>query len=69
MTSPLPQPTPAVRGDTASNSTDPANIENAPENEEGRPEQKDFFDGDPTTQPPRPINQGKLFDTDKGIHG
>ncbi len=65
----LPQPTPAPRGDKANNSTDEANEENAAENAEGRPEQKDFYDGSPTTQPPQPVNQGRLFDTDKGISG
>lgn len=63
----LPQPTPAPRGDTSDNSTDPANIENPAYNAEGRPEQKDVYDGSPTTQPPQPLNQGPLFNTDKGI--
>lgn len=65
----LPQPTPAVRGDNAQNSTDPANIENPAENARGRAEQLDPFDQPPTTQPPQPLHQGPLFNTDKGISG
>lgn len=69
MTSPLPQPTPAPRPDR--NNTDPAdeNLENAAENSKGRPEQLDTQDRLTTYQPPQPLNQGKLFNTDKGISG
>ena len=67
MTSPLPQPTPAPTPDV--NNTDPANIENPAENAKGRPEQLDTEDRLTTYQPPQPLNQGKLFNTDKGISG
>lgn len=57
------------------NSTSGAEIENAPEGGADQThyteQQADPADTDPggTTQPPQPINQGPLFNTDKGTSG
>lgn len=67
MTVPTPAPAPDV------NATDQAsgNLENPAygPNSQFASQQTDPYDGDPTTQPPQPVGQTALFNTDNGTHG